>query len=144
VEGYRSAGVQKRLHDEYRARLELEHPDWTAHVVAAEAALFASPPRLLAPHRTGGAVDVLLLTMRDEVVDMGCQVDATPLDSRNRCFTDSRDIGTEARLARGLLVAAMSDAGFVNYPSEWWHWSYGDQYWAFVTGAPHAVYGAAR
>jgi D-alanyl-D-alanine dipeptidase len=35
----------------------------------------------------------------------------------------------------------MTGAGFVNYPSEWWHWSYGDRYWAVVTGEPHAIYG---
>jgi len=32
----------------------------------------------------------------------------------------------------------------VNYPTEWWHWSYGDRYWAFVTGAPHALYGPTK
>jgi D-alanyl-D-alanine dipeptidase len=29
----------------------------------------------------------------------------------------------------------------VNYPTEWWHWSYGDRYWALMTGAPAALYG---
>jgi D-alanyl-D-alanine dipeptidase len=29
----------------------------------------------------------------------------------------------------------------VNYPTEWWHWSHGDRYWAFVTGADAAFYG---
>jgi zinc D-Ala-D-Ala dipeptidase len=29
----------------------------------------------------------------------------------------------------------------VNYPTEWWHWSYGDSYWALTTGAPAAIYG---
>jgi D-alanyl-D-alanine dipeptidase len=23
---------------------------------------------------------------------------------------------------------------FINYPGEWWHWSYGDKYWAFIKG----------
>jgi D-alanyl-D-alanine dipeptidase len=35
----------------------------------------------------------------------------------------------------------LSAQGLVNYPTEWWHWSYGDRYWALVTGAPHAPYG---
>jgi D-alanyl-D-alanine dipeptidase len=30
----------------------------------------------------------------------------------------------------------MCGAGFVNYPPEWWHWSYGDKYWAFISGRP--------
>jgi D-alanyl-D-alanine dipeptidase len=38
----------------------------------------------------------------------------------------------------------MEGAGFVNYPTEWWHWSYGDRYWTFVVGAPQARYGPAR
>ncbi|SUX54583.1 Uncharacterised protein [Chromobacterium vaccinii] len=38
----------------------------------------------------------------------------------------------------------MRDAGFVNYPSEWWHWSHGDRYWAAVTCAPAALYAAVE
>jgi D-alanyl-D-alanine dipeptidase len=47
----------------------------------------------------------------------------------------------EARHNREILCDALTRAGFVNYPTEWWHWSYGDRYWAFVTGAPVAPYG---
>jgi hypothetical protein len=35
---------------------------------------------------------------------------------------------------RDVLATAMSAAGLVNYPAEWWHSSYGDQYWAFQAG----------
>jgi hypothetical protein len=38
-------------------------------------------------------------------------------------------------------VSASWSAGLVNYPTEWWHWSYGDRYWALLTGADHAIYG---
>ena len=43
---------------------------------------------------------------------------------------------------RRELVRALTSAGLVNYPTEWWHWSYGDRYWAHVTGSPHALFGA--
>ncbi|WP_338682009.1 M15 family metallopeptidase [Streptomyces acidiscabies] len=46
-----------------------------------------------------------------------------------------------ARENRRVLGEALSTAGLVNYPTEWWHWSYGDRYWALVTGAPTALYG---
>ena len=36
---------------------------------------------------------------------------------------------------------ALGGAGMVNYPTEWWHWSYGDRYWALITGAPRTRYG---
>ncbi len=46
-----------------------------------------------------------------------------------------------ARYNRDLLAAAMDAAGFINYPAEWWHWSYGDRYWAFQTSRDTALYG---
>ena len=47
----------------------------------------------------------------------------------------------EHLLLRKALANAFESAGLVNYPTEWWHWSYGDRYWALATGAEHAVYG---
>jgi hypothetical protein len=29
----------------------------------------------------------------------------------------------------GCLGGGLTAAGMVNYPTEWWHWSYGDRYW---------------
>jgi D-alanyl-D-alanine dipeptidase len=34
----------------------------------------------------------------------------------------------------------MEGAGLVNYPSEWWHYSYGDRLWAELTGSPVAFF----
>jgi D-alanyl-D-alanine dipeptidase len=38
-----------------------------------------------------------------------------------------------------LLVTAMTSVGFVNYAHEWWHYSYGDRYWAYATDSA-AIY----
>ena len=35
---------------------------------------------------------------------------------------------------------ALVNVGFVNYPTEYWHWSYGDKYWAFIKKQPFAIY----
>ncbi|NUT29743.1 MAG: dipeptidase, partial [Streptomyces sp.] len=32
----------------------------------------------------------------------------------------------------------------INYGTEWWHWSYGDRYWALQTRQPAALYGPAE
>ena len=37
----------------------------------------------------------------------------------------------------------MESTGFVNYPYEWWHFGYGDRYWAYAEDEPAAIYGAA-
>jgi len=42
---------------------------------------------------------------------------------------------------RRLLSSALGAVGLVNHPARWWHWSYGDRFWARTTQAPYARYG---
>jgi len=57
--------------------------------------------------------------------------------------TDSKTISSSAQSYRAIMNQALSSQGFVNYPPEYWHWSYGDRYWAFVKKKPVALYGPA-
>jgi hypothetical protein len=41
----------------------------------------------------------------------------------------------------GSWAPPLAAAGLVNYPTEWWHWSFGDRYWAMATGSEAALYG---
>jgi len=95
-------------------------------------------PGAIAPHNTGAAVALTLGTVEGFELWMGTAVNdiATPA-----CHTDSDRIDPEARVNRELLGTAMRSGGFVNHPTEWWDWSYGDRYWAYVTGAAAARYG---
>ena len=34
----------------------------------------------------------------------------------------------------------MGTAGFVQHPNEWWHFSHGDQMWAWQADADQAIY----
>jgi D-alanyl-D-alanine dipeptidase len=42
------------------------------------------------------------------------------------------------------MSSALTKVGFVNYPGEYWHWSYGDRYWAYHVGAKEAIYGTVE
>jgi D-alanyl-D-alanine dipeptidase len=42
---------------------------------------------------------------------------------------------------RQLLREVMATAGFAQHPNEWWHFSLGDQLWAWRSGAATARYG---
>ncbi|MET9292548.1 nitrilase-related carbon-nitrogen hydrolase [Streptomyces sp. NPDC003077] len=140
VEGYRPPALQRRYFAEYEEELRAAHPEWTADELRAAASRYVSPPEV-APHCAGGAVDLTLVTADGTLVDMGTPLDATPEQSDGACYTEAPNISETARANRRVLGAALSAAGLVNYPTEWWHWSYGDRYWALLTGAPHALYG---
>ena len=73
-------------------------------------------------------------------MDLGTEYNAVPHDTNNATFLDSNNISDEAKVNRMILIETMVSAGFVCYPSEWWHWSYGDKYWAYTQKENHAIY----
>jgi zinc D-Ala-D-Ala dipeptidase len=90
----------------------------------------------------GAALDLTLCTSEGHELDLGTSYDATPEESGGACFTDHPTLDADPKRNRAILAKALGDAGFVNYPTEWWHWSYGDRYWAMATGTPGAIYEA--
>ncbi|MEV7007981.1 M15 family metallopeptidase [Streptosporangium sp. NPDC051022] len=140
VEGYRPPAMQQRIFDEYSAELRATFPQMSPEEIYAAASRYVSPIAV-APHTAGAAVDLTLCTEDGVELDMGTPLNATPEQSDGACYTAAPGISSEARHHRDLLGAALGSAGLVNYPTEWWHWSYGDRYWALATGAPHALYG---
>lgn len=142
VEGYRPYALQESHFANRVARMRRARPGWTEKRLRAETGRFVAPPDV-APHVSGGAVDVTLCTADGTELPLGTEVHAMPPEYVDPRFTRSPLISEEARANRRVLAAALTDAGFVNHPAEWWHWSYGDRYWAFVAEAPHARYGPA-
>ncbi|MEO3863124.1 M15 family metallopeptidase [Acrocarpospora sp. B8E8] len=142
VEGYRPYQLQEQYFQESLDELRAARPGWTEEQLRAETARYISPPEV-APHVAGAAVDLTLCTPDGTELPMGTEVNATPVGTAGPCYTDSPDISPAERKNRQILIDALTAAGFVNYPTEWWHWSYGDRYWAFVTGTA-AMYGPAR
>jgi len=140
VEGYRPYAAQQAIFTGYRDELRRLHPGWDEQRLYVEASKFVSPVEV-APHSTGGAVDLTLCTGEGVELDMGTAIDATPVESGNACFTAAATISAAARENRQILIDALTAVGMVNYPTEWWHWSYGDRYWALMTGAPETRYG---
>jgi D-alanyl-D-alanine dipeptidase len=55
--------------------------------------------------------------------------------------TDSAIISSEAQKYRKIMIDALTKVGFINYNMEYWHWSYGDRYWAYHKQENNALYG---
>jgi D-alanyl-D-alanine dipeptidase len=143
VEGYRPVALQAFYFEQYVAELREEHPTWDRRRLHDFASRYVAPPDIVPPHSTGAAVDVTLVDADGAELDLGTRVNASPEESGGACFTAASGLRPEAAGNRALLRRLMERAGFVNYGTEWWHWSYGDRYWAFTTGAAAAIYGTA-
>ncbi|MGK7941574.1 MAG: M15 family metallopeptidase [Crocosphaera sp.] len=145
--GYISLSHQKEYFDETCTLVRQEYPDFSLEEAFVETTKLASPiinldgtPNI-PPHSTGAAVDVEIINDQGIPLDFGVDLKdwatADPLLCETRCET----ISLQARKNRQLLFEVMTKAGFVNYFTEWWHFSYGDKYWAFQLNQKHAIYG---
>jgi zinc D-Ala-D-Ala dipeptidase len=152
-DAWRPRAVQAYFHDIWvPAELQRRDPSLTGDALWREVGRYWSAPTTNedapAPHSTGSALDLTLRWIDGDQLWMGSLFDdASPIAHRDRMETHANAMSfsdEEARFNRRLLHWVMSDAGFVGYSEEWWHFSYGDQYWAGVSGAPAALYGKAK
>jgi len=140
VEGHRSPAAQQAIVNSYSAELCAAHPGISPSELRRLSSRFVAPLEV-APHVAGAAVDLTLVDACGQQLDLGTPIDATPEQSDGACYFAADGIGADARAHRELLAGVLGEVGLVNYPTEWWHWSYGDRYWALATGAPYAIYG---
>lgn len=141
-EGHRPIQLQREMYEEYYSALAIANPAWDEETLRHETVKFVAPPLDVPPHSTGGAIDITLLDSRGEEVDMGGILDDKPDRNEYRNYTAADNIDAQAKANRQILISILSQAGFVNYPAEWWHWSYGDKYWAYQSRHPYALYGS--
>ena len=106
----------------------------------------ATPP----PHSTGAAVDLTLAGPDGTPRDLGSPIDAIgPVSEPDHFAVVAREasdprLRSQAALfqqRRDRLAAVMLEVGFAQHPNEWWHFSHGDQLWAWRTGHHQATYG---
>lgn len=123
-------------------------PAWEA--VRQEVGCFWAPPSedpaTPPPHSTGAAVDLTFAMASGEPLEMGGAIDAIGPISYPHHHAEAAAAHPQGQQAgwhrkRLLLAAVMEGAGFAQHPHEWWHFSYGDQLWAWRTGQGRAIYG---
>lgn len=152
-DAWRPQAVQRYFHDVwFPAWLKARMPHLAGAALMDEVEKYWSAPTAGAgspsPHSTGGAVD---LTVRfigtGQPLFMGGLFDDVTEDAWTDAYERRPVVSmsdAEAQANRRLLFWAMTEEGFANNPTEWWHYSWGDQMWARLTDAPAAVYGACN
>lgn len=118
--------------------LQARHPELHDRLAATVYEFWALPsddPATPPSHSTGAAID---LTLQDETgreINMGCPIDETTKRAYPKHYADAANPDRQAFHAhRELLNEVMTAAGFRQHPNEWWHFSLGDQMWAWMCG----------
>ncbi|MCQ2322914.1 MAG: hypothetical protein MJZ47_04765 [Bacteroidales bacterium] len=99
------------------------------------------PKNSIGGHVTGGAVDVALCDDNGVMLDFGTKFH----EHNDKTETKNKYITKAQAKNRKTLVRIMRREGFINFPAEWWHFSYGDRAWAAYKGRRHGgIYGSAE
>jgi zinc D-Ala-D-Ala dipeptidase len=83
------------------------------------------------PHSTGAAIDLTLIDQHGQPIDMGGDIDELSRRSHPEYYIGQPDTEPYDQ-ARQILNYCMSTAGFERHYHEWWHFSWGDQLWAWL------------
>ncbi|WP_432463915.1 M15 family metallopeptidase [Agarivorans sp. QJM3NY_33] len=150
LDAWRPFPVQQYLFDTLMNLMEHANPELSPQQCNDKARNLVSPPstdpKAPSPHLTGGSVDVTLCDQHGRLLNMGTLFDEASDDSWTAAL-ERPALSKALQLAqqnRRLLYHAMTNAGFSNLASEWWHYDYGNQLWALATQQSCAFFGATR
>jgi len=140
-DAWRPQYVQEEIMQGFIQRFSKKYPHWSKDRVLQEANKFvaSSDGKYASGHMTGGAVDLRLLRNSRKVPmkssKLTYQENAKPFQSKLPHYIQQN---------RELLFNALKKVGFSNSPREYWHWSYGDIWWAKRTKKKVAIYGVVK
>ncbi len=160
-DAYRPVEVQNYFHDVWVPQyLREQHPKWSEEKIRDETGKYwasgapsvdAIDPLSPPPHATGGVCDLTLRSLSTKkLLNMGSDFDEVEEISFADHFEKLEDVRplsqgeVEAQQNRRILFWVMHEVGMTVNPNEWWHFGFGDQLSAKVSGAPTALYSVLK
>jgi zinc D-Ala-D-Ala dipeptidase len=136
--GHRPIEVQRRILIDCAEDYKDEHPEISDDEALEHARNYVSDPGIsLPPHVCGAAIDVEIIDITTgEFLDFGSKMN----DDTEKSYLHYPGSTREQKDNRLMLLRAMLSAGFASCMPEWWHYSYGDQVWAWFYGKTESLY----
>lgn len=152
-DAWRPISVQKFLSQKVQSTVQNTNNFISPENVCEEAGKYAADPDDIKigspPHLTGGAIDVCLLDSNGNMLNMGTPLDYVGPEAATAYYEivkAKRMLNKQEQIAmknRRVLYNVMTQVGFTNYLYEWWHFDYGNQFWAIVKKCD-AIYNATQ
>jgi D-alanyl-D-alanine dipeptidase len=138
-DSWRPAFVQAQIYFEFIRSFQKKYPRLSHAQIVKEVEKYVAPWKGsgVSGHMTGGAVDLRLIDRHGRLI---------PLRSKKLNYAEnssplSEKLPAYLKRNREILRHVLSGAGLANCPNEFWHWAFGDYYWAKWTGSRAAIYG---
>ncbi|PIR80410.1 MAG: D-alanyl-D-alanine dipeptidase [Candidatus Levybacteria bacterium CG10_big_fil_rev_8_21_14_0_10_35_13] len=143
-DAHRSIEIQGEIFNSFRVKLKTLNPrlpeDELTKLTEIYVSLPSRDPLKPPPHSTGGAIDLSIEDDYSNLARMGTDWDSFDIKSQTNYF---KNVNPLFHYNRRVLYAIMTSAGFTNYPEEWWHYDFGNQFWGFLT-EKSAIYGQIK
>ena len=138
-EGLRDLKTQSLLFDGFKNEIKANMPLISDSEATELTCKIISHPSTYPAHSTGGCVDIRLYNGTDDVyLDMGQFGNLWGENKQSHFYCAG--LTQEQKDNRSALLLASGIVGLINYPYEWWRFSYGDKYYAYYTKNKYAIY----
>ena len=150
-DSFRTIETQKALFDKYYNEFE-KSTKLKGNELLGYTKKFVSLPSMNkekpSPHNTGAAIDLTICDCNENPINLGTYFDDFREEAYTRFYEEKLEKGEkltseeeEILLNRRVLCNLFEEEGFINYPYEIWHKSFGDQMACKINNQDYAIYG---
>jgi len=139
-DAWRPQYVQKEIYNDFVKNFKKKYPKWSKEKIQREVEKYVASYRIgkfSSGHMTGGAIDLRLVKNGRKV-----PMKSSKLTYQENAKSFQPKLSVHIQRNRKIMFDALAKAGLSNYPKEYWHWSYGDIWWARRNKKKYAIYGA--
>ena len=140
-DAWRPQYIQKEVLNWFIKHFSKKYPNWPKKKIVNEVEKYValSEGKYASGHMTGGAVD-LRLWKNGRKIPMKC----SKLTYQENAKSFQPKLPRHIQKNREIMFKALKKVGLSNYPKEYWHWSYGDIWWAKRNKEKIAIYGVIK
>ena len=139
-EALRDIETQRKLYDCMEIEIRKSMPNITQEELNEEVRKIVCHPDDIPPHSTGACADILFFDEENqEFLDMGKFGNMWGFN--NQAHSYSSGLTDIQKKNRSIVFKCIEFVGLVNYPHEWWHFSFGDKYFSYYTDNKYSIYG---
>lgn len=140
-DAWRPQYVQEEIMKWFIKRFSKKCPDWPRNKIVREVEKYVASPngKYASGHMTGGAVDLRLWSNGRKI-----PMKSSKLTYQENAKSFQPKLPQYIQKNRNMMFAILKKVGLSNYPKEYWHWSYGDIWWAKRNKKKTAIYGVIK